>query len=101
MKLVLVYYEKVPFALNYSFSDFFFALANRDKRGVGKYREDGNNILQSKKREDMEEAKSTKGEGGWDKRQRNAVNLDTHLPPSYHPLSPLSLEISLVSNLPI
>ena len=65
MKLVLVYYEKVPFALNYSFSEFFFfALANRDKRGMGKYREGWNNILQSKKREDMEEAKSTKGEGG-------------------------------------
>ena len=31
---------------------------------MGKYREGGNNILQSKKREDMEEAKSTKGEGG-------------------------------------
>ena len=32
---------------------------------MGKYREGGNNILQSKKREDMEEAKSTKEEGGW------------------------------------
>ena len=31
---------------------------------MGKYRKGGNNILQSKKREDMEEAKSTKGEGG-------------------------------------
>ena len=29
---------------------------------MGKYREGGNNILQSKKREDREEAKSTKGE---------------------------------------
>ena len=33
-----------------------------------KYREGENNILQSKKCEDMEEAKSTKGEGGWNKR---------------------------------
>ena len=31
---------------------------------MGKYRKGGNNILKSKKREDMEEAKSTKGEGG-------------------------------------
>ena len=30
---------------------------------MGKHREGGNNNLQSKKREDMEEAKSTKGEG--------------------------------------
>ena len=30
---------------------------------MGKYREGGNNILQSKRSEDMEEAKSTKGEG--------------------------------------
>ena len=60
MKPVLVYCKKVPLIhILHSiilFLKIFFALANRDKRGLGKYREGGNNILQSKKREDMEEA---------------------------------------------
>ena len=57
-KLIHILHSIILFLKN------FFRFSKPGEKGVGKYREGGNNILQSKKREDMEEAKSTKGEGG-------------------------------------
>ena len=66
----LVYFEKVPLKQilhsTILFLNFFFRISKPARGYINNIvdREGGNNILQSKKCEDMEEAKSTKGEGG-------------------------------------